>query len=65
MPSPSRKSLLLRLTPDMLEDVRGWADRDGTSMNLWITHAIEIYLKGKKSDEASKNTNVPWWEKQI
>ena len=55
----------MRLTPDMLEDVRGWADRDGTSMNLWITHAIEIYLKGKKSDEASKNTNVPWWEKQI
>ena len=65
MASPSRKQLLLRLTPDMLEDVRGWADRDGKSMNKWVTHAIEIYL-GQKNDEAKTvDTFVGnWWEKR-
>ena len=63
MTSPSRKGLLLRLTPDMLEDVRGWADRDGKSMNKWITQAIEINLEQKETRRETAHEDQKWWEK--
>ena len=60
--TPTRKSFLLRLTPELLEEVRGWADRGNIPMNLWVTNAIRAYIhNGIPSDE--KTSNQKWWEK--
>jgi predicted transcriptional regulator len=68
MASTSKKSILLRLTPELKEDVRKWADKMGLTMNEFVRRAVRIFiaraeLQEETVREAEKDRGKKWWEK--
>jgi len=67
MASTSKKSILLRLTPELKEDVRKWADKMGLTMNEFVRRAVRISiaragLQEETVREAEKVNGKKWWE---
>lgn len=44
----SRKGFLLRLPPDLLEELRGWAANDLRSLNAHIEYLLRDALRRRK-----------------
>ena len=51
---PARKPFLLRLPPDLLADLRGWADNDLRSLNSHIEFLLRQAVKGRKGTDEEK-----------
>ena len=79
MASTSKKSILLRLTPELKEDVRKWADKMGLTMNEFVRRAVRIFiakaelteqahrtalLKPETGPEVESPKTYKWWEKR-
>lgn len=45
---PARKPFLLRLPPDLLADLRGWAESDLRSLNAHIEYLLRQAVKRSK-----------------
>lgn len=51
---PPRKSFLLRLPPELLDELRGWAEQEMRSLNAQIEYALRQALRkrhGRAQDE--------------
>lgn len=51
---PARKPFLLRLPPDLLADLRGWADSDLRSLNSHIEFLLRQAVKRRKGVDEEK-----------
>jgi len=51
---PARKPFLLRLPPDLLADLRGWADSDLRSLNAHIEFLLRQAVKRRKGTDEEK-----------
>lgn len=47
--SGARKPFLLRLPPDLLEELRGWAEQDLRSLNGQIEYLLRDAVRRRKS----------------
>jgi len=51
---PGRKPFLLRLSPEVMEELRGWAGHEMRSLNAHIEYLLREAVKRRKSDAARK-----------
>jgi hypothetical protein len=52
-PRPSRKPFLLRLNPELLAELRAWANQDLRSLNGHIEFLLRDALRRRKGDRSS------------
>lgn len=45
---PARKGFLLRLPPDLHEEIRGWANQDLRSLNAHIEYLLRDALRRRR-----------------
>lgn len=45
---PARKGFLLRVSPDLMDELRGWANQDLRSLNAHIEFLLRQALKRRK-----------------
>jgi len=45
---PARKGFLLRIAPDLMDELRGWANQDLRSLNAHIEFLLREALKRRK-----------------
>ncbi|MFT7516321.1 MAG: hypothetical protein ACI84O_000094 [Myxococcota bacterium] len=53
-PSPKRKSFLLRMNEEVLNEVREWSTQDMRSLNAHIEFLLKEALKKRKGAEKEK-----------
>ena len=64
--SPGRKQFLLRLSHDLFDKAKSYADKENLSITRYINRAIETYVHA--TDEVDEEDGVPspqadprWW----
>tara|TARA_R110000824_G_scaffold212698_1_gene399014 strand:- start:193 stop:399 length:207 start_codon:yes stop_codon:yes gene_type:complete len=64
--SPGRKEFLLRLSHDLFDEAKSYADKENVSITQYINRAIEAYVKA--TNEVDKEDGVTpsqldprWW----
>lgn len=64
---PGRKQFLLRLSHDLHENVKSYADKENLSMTSYINGAIEAYIEATNEVDEMDKGNLPpksdtgWW----
>ena len=64
---PGRKQFLLRLSHDLHENVKSYADKENLSMTSYINGAIEAYIEATHEVDEMDKGNLPpksdtgWW----
>ena len=48
---PARKPFLLRLSPELMNELRGWADGELRSLNAHIEFLLREAVKRRKGEE--------------
>ncbi|MFT7463324.1 MAG: hypothetical protein ACI9EF_001668 [Pseudohongiellaceae bacterium] len=56
---PARKPFLLRLSPDLMGELRGWANQDLRSLNSHIEFLLREALKRRKSNGDKTSEDEP------
>jgi hypothetical protein len=51
---PGRKPFLLRLSPEVMEELRAWAGHEMRSLNAHIEYLLREAVKRRKADAARK-----------
>ena len=66
MPAPERKSFLLRIPPDVWQDIETWAEAELRSVNGQIKYILRQAIskrrkekQGPKDDRPSRNEDTP------
>ena len=68
--SRGRKQFLLRLSHDLFEDAKSYADRENISITQYINRAIEAYVEATKEvnveekkllSESDSDSGEGWW----
>jgi len=70
--SPGRKHFLLRLSHDLFERTKSYADKENFSVTRYITRAIEAYVEAtdevdeylvasKDKKNSPPRSNPAWW----
>jgi len=56
---PARKPFLLRLSPDLMDELRGWANHDLRSLNGHIEYLLREAVKRRKGGSTPDNEESP------
>ena len=63
---PARKPFLLRLSPELMGELRGWADSELRSLNAHIEYLLRESLKRRKGDEVARlQARVDYYEEAV